>query len=346
MNHNLEPSAYPNRKKPWLFPLALVLLSLCLLGSLFFGAVAIPPSDFFLWCSGNADAQTALIIEELRLPRALLAVLIGSLLASCGTVTQGLFRNPLADPSLIGVSAGATAGASVVIVLFHQLQWSYGGLSLISLGAFIGAVIVVTFVYRLASNPNGTSIATLLLAGIAFTYLAGSFTNILEYIADSDMLKRLSLWRMGGLEAADYSQVSILAVVSVVVLSLLFSQSRALDALLLGESEARHLGLKVNRLKKLVILCVAAGVGTSVAFAGTIAFIGLIVPHVLRMLIGPGHRALIPLAACAGAILLLIADTLARTILAPIELPVGLVTALLGAPIFIALLRRHYQFGM
>ncbi len=324
--------------------LAMVLLVLLL--SLMFGAVAIPLPELLRWLGGSAELQTGLIIESLRLPRALLAALVGAVLGICGAATQGLFRNPLADPSLIGVSAGAAAGASLVIVTLNHLHWSLMGLSLVSLGAFAGAMLVVTLVYRLASGPTGTSVATMLLAGIAFAYLAGSLANILEFVADNQMLRQISLWRMGGLDGAEPRRVLLLFVVLAAVFAVLYHQSGALNALLLGESEARHLGVPVARLKRLVIVSVAAGVGVSVALAGSISFVGLVVPHMVRMVAGPDHRFLIPLSACIGAILLMVADIAARTLLAPTELPVGLLTALLGAPVFISLLRRRRDYGL
>ncbi len=324
--------------------LATVLISL--IASLFFGAVPLTVTDVILSYTSGEDGRVQIIIEDLRLPRSILAACVGALLACCGSVTQGLFRNPLADPSLIGVSAGAAAGASCVIVLLNHYEWSIAGLSLVSLGAFTGSLIAVTFVYRLATGPSGTSVATMLLAGIAVAFIAGSISNLLEFIADNEMLRRISLWRMGGLDGADFSRMWIILGVTSVILFILPRQYIALNALLLGESEARHLGINVNRVKKIMIVCVAIGVGTSVALAGTISFIGLVVPHIVRITLGPNHKYLIPLSACLGAILLVSADAFARTIIAPTELPVGLVTSLIGAPVFVSLLRKRHQYGM
>ena len=323
-----------------------LLLVLSLVISLCFGALTFTPVHLWAWLTGAADAQTQLILSHLRLPRTLLAALVGGLLAVCGTATQGLFRNSLADPSLIGVSAGAAAGASVVIVLLSDVQWSLWGLSLISLGAFAGGLLVVLFVYRLASSASGTSVVTMLLGGMAFTFLAGAFNSLLEFIADNDMLRRISLWRMGGLDGADSLRVGLLAVVASGIVLVLLRQRQALNALLLGESEARHLGVDVQRLQRTVIICVALGMGVAVAAAGTIAFIGLVVPHMVRMLVGPDHRYVLPLSGFAGAILLVLADTFARSVIAPTELPVGLVTAFIGAPVFISLLRQRRYLGM
>ena len=182
------------------------------------------------------------------------------------------------------------------------------------------------------------------LAGIGITALAGSVTSIMELTADNDMLRHISLWRMGGLDGANYKQVIIVTVIAGTVFLLLPLYSDALNALLLGESEARHLGVNLKHLKCALILLVTAAVGTSVAMAGSIAFIGLVTPHIMRLLIGPNHRYLLPASALAGSILLLLADTIARNVIAPAELPTGIVTTIIGAPIFISLLRR-YRYG-
>ena len=329
----------------WLLPACLLLLCAVLVVALALGAVAIAPASLWAWVVGAGDAQTQLIIESLRLPRALVAAGVGALLAVCGCAAQGLFRNPLADPSLIGVTAGASAGASLVIVCLDFNQWGWLGLSLVSVGAFVGAVLVVLCVYRLATRAGFTSVATMLLAGVACSYLAGSLLNALEFIADNQRLRQLSLWRMGGLDGADLYSVLLVLLVLLCIYVALYCEHRALNALLLGESEARYLGLDVARVKRRVIVCIAAGVGVAVAVAGAIAFVGLVVPHMVRLLIGPNHKYLLPLSACMGAVLLVVADTLARTLLAPTELPVGLLTAVLGAPVFLSLLRKRQNYG-
>lgn len=310
------------------------------------GPADLTVTDLGYWLIGDGEDQQRLILSQLRLPRALLAASVGACLAVCGCASQGLFRNPLADPSLIGVSAGASAGASLVIVFFASTHWQLFGLSLLSLGAFAGAISVVFFVYRLSSGSSGISVSTMLLAGIAFSYLAGSLASVLEFIADNDMLKRISLWRMGGLDGADPYRAGIMLAVTVVVMIWLQRLATPLNVLLLGESEARHLGFPVERLRLSIVICVALGVGSAVAMAGTIAFVGLVVPHLVRMCLGPDHHYLLPFSAGAGMILVLLADTLARTIIAPGEIPVGLIIAFIGAPIFISLLRRRHQYGM
>ncbi|MFT5572760.1 MAG: iron complex transport system permease protein [Cryomorphaceae bacterium] len=327
----------------------LLLLPISFLIALSFGAVSVP-FTYVLGSLINSDSvsRVDLIVNQIRLPRALLAVFVGALLGICGATTQGLFRNPLADPSLIGVTAGASAGAALTIFFASSFAGLQGlsGLGLISLGAFIGGALAVIFVYSLATSPSGTSVATMLLAGIAITAIAGGLTSLIEYFANNEMLRRISLWRMGGLDGASYQRVVIATIASAISLTLLPRFSTALNALLLGESEARHLGISVQRIKIQIIILVAFGVATSVALAGTIAFVGLVIPHIIRLLIGPDHRYLLPMSAIGGAVLLLLSDTLARTLFAPIELPVGLVTAFLGAPFFISLLRQRHSFGM
>lgn len=289
------------------------------------------------------SGHEGLVIFEIRLPRILLAMAVGMVLASSGAVMQGLFRNPLADPSLIGVSSGASVGASIVIVTaVSVVQYtSPTGLTLIAFGAFAGGVIATLLVYRLATTSAGTHVATMLLAGIAISALAGALNSLLGYFADNDMLRQISLWQMGSLSTANWSKVVLIAAVALLLGILFPRDSRALNAMLLGESEARYLGVDVERVKTRLILLTALGVGTAVAVAGLVAFVGLVIPHLVRLLIGPDHRSLIPCATLAGALLMLVADNLARTLISPAELPTGVLTALLGAPFFVTLLVRQ-----
>ena len=288
----------------------------------------------------NVSQQVKTILLDIRLPRICLAILIGAILAISGAVMQGLFRNPLAAPSLIGVSSGASVGASVVIVLAGAwLQSNTAlGLSLVAVGAFIGSFLVTVLVYRLSTSALGTSVTTMLLAGIAVSALAGAVSGLLSYYADNEMLRQISIWEMGNLSTANWQRVLVLTVVAILVLSLFPRESKSLNALLLGESEARHLGIDVQQVKRKLILLTTLGIGTAVAIGGMIGFVGLIVPHIVRLLIGPDHRWLLPASALAGGVLLLLADTIARIIIAPTELPTGILTAILGAPFFIMLL--------
>jgi iron complex transport system permease protein len=276
------------------------------------------------------------------LPRLILALLAGAVLAILGAVMQGLFRNPLADPSLIGVSGGASVGASIVIVAAGGAMLSpLAGLSMVALGAFIGGVITTLVVYRVATSSLGTSVTTMLLAGIAIGAIAGAFNSLLSYFSDNQMLRQMSVWQMGNLGGANWQKASLMAAVSLIIFSLLPSHAKSLNAFLLGESEARHLGIDVQRIKRQLIFLTAMGVGVSVALAGLIGFVGLVIPHMVRLLIGPDHRALLPASALAGASLLLIADSIARVVVLPAELPTGILTALLGAPFFVMLLLKQ-----
>ena len=312
------------------------------------GAVDIPIETiidlgFEVFQSSDKDTvsqQVKTILLDIRLPRICLAILIGAILAISGAVMQGLFRNPLAAPSLIGVSSGASVGASVVIVLAGAWLQSNAalGLSLVAVGAFIGSFLVTVLVYRLSTSALGTSVTTMLLAGIAVSALAGAVSGLLGYYADNEMLRQISIWQMGNLSTANWQRVLVLAVVAILVLSLFPRESKSLNALLLGESEARHLGIDVQQVKRKLILLTTLGIGTAVAIGGMIGFVGLIVPHIVRLLIGPDHRWLLPASALAGGVLLLLADTIARIIIAPTELPTGILTAILGAPFFIMLL--------
>ena len=327
----------------------LVLLPLTLLAALALGSVSLGLHESLqaiIQLAQQPENRSAIIVNQIRLPRALLAGLVGALLGISGAAMQGIFRNPLADPSLIGVTAGASLGASLVIAGVGSGIHGLTGLTLVSAGAFIGGMLAVILVYRLASSENGTSVATMLLAGIAITALAGAMSNILELFSSNEVLRRISLWRMGGLDGADYSRVALAAAVFLVVMTALPRYTTALNAFLLGESEARYLGVDVEKTKTGIVLLVAIAVGASVAMAGTIAFVGLVVPHIIRLLIGPDHRYLLPASAIAGALLLISADIIARTLIAPTELPVGIVTACIGVPFFISLLHRRRDFGM
>jgi len=328
----------------------LLLLPAALLAALALGSVSLGAGESARALGQLLQADTpdraAVIIGQIRLPRALLAALVGSMLGISGAAMQGIFRNPLADPSLIGVTAGAALGASLVIAGAGSWISGISGLTLVSLGAFAGGMAAVVVVYRLANSETGTSVATMLLAGIAITALAGALGNLLELFSSNEVLRRISLWRMGGLDGADYPRVLVALVLAAGVALALPRHASALNALLLGESEARYLGINVEATKTWIVVIVAIAVGASVALAGTIAFVGLVIPHIVRLLIGPDHRFLLPASALFGAIFLVCADILARTLIAPVELPVGIVTACIGVPFFISLLHRRRDYGM
>ncbi|MGH1472601.1 MAG: FecCD family ABC transporter permease [Cellvibrionaceae bacterium] len=331
------------------------LFSIFFILSLWFGSVSLEVRDLLTGIfNTNIRTQSESILTLIRLPRVLLAAFVGALLSVSGVAMQGLFRNPLADPSLIGVTAGASAGGSVVIAFSGGLLMGSLGLWLVSLGAFLGGVISVWIVYRLANrsgaqfnslnSAESTSVATMLLAGIAITAMASSLTSLLEYIVDNNLLRQISLWKMGGLDGASWSRVIVIFVVFIVCFFMFPKYATSLNAFLLGESQARYLGVDVERVKRHLICLSAAAVGVSVAMAGSISFVGLVVPHMMRLLVGPEHKKLMILSAFAGAILLVVADLVARLIIMPAELPVGLVTAIIGAPFFIYLLTRQSAF--
>ncbi|HHY0494842.1 FecCD family ABC transporter permease [Vibrio parahaemolyticus] len=282
-----------------------------------------------------------LVINEIRLPRTILCMFIGAILAICGVVMQGLFRNPLAEPGIIGVSAGAALGGAFAIVVFAEFSQNHPqlmNLAALPLFAFLGGALTTVLVYWLGTNKFGTSVTIILLAGVAISALSGAAIGFLNFSADDQMLRDLTLWSMGSLAGANWAGIGLASVTLVVLLFWFHKKAMSLNALLLGESEARHLGVPVQKLKRQLILLSAVGVGVTVSICGAIGFIGLVIPHLGRMLAGPDHRTLLPISALLGALLLTCADMIARVLLAPAELPVGIVTALIGAPFFIYLL--------
>lgn len=288
-------------------------------------------------------SREALVVLNIRLPRTLLALLVGAALAVSGALMQGLFRNPLADPGLVGVSAGAGLAAAVTIVFGEHLFAPFGRLPYAALpaGAFLGGLVSTLALYAIATRHGRTSIATMLLAGVALGALAGAATGLLAFLSDDRQLRDLTFWALGSLGGASWTKV---AAIAPIVLPLLLATpflARGLNALALGEAEAFHLGIAVQRLKAIVVVLVALAVGASVAAAGAIGFVGIVVPHLLRLIVGPDHRVLLPLSALAGAALLTAADLVARLVVAPAELPIGILTALLGAPFFLWLLLRR-----
>ncbi|EKO3969042.1 iron ABC transporter permease [Vibrio fluvialis] len=281
-----------------------------------------------------------LVIHEIRFPRTLLCMLVGAILALCGTVMQGLFRNPLAEPGIIGVSAGASLGAALAIVLLGNLNFDARWMNAITLPlcAFLGGALTTIVVYRLGTNKFGTSVTIMLLAGVAISAVSGAGIGYLNYVADDQMLRDLTLWSMGSFAGANWQSITLCGITLLGLYFYFTRRAMALNALLLGESEARHLGIPIQRLKRALIVLSAVGVGVTVSTAGMIGFVGLVVPHLGRMLVGPDHRNLLPVSALLGALLLTIADMFARVAAAPAELPIGIVTALVGAPFFLYLL--------
>ena len=293
-------------------------------------------------------AQEASVLLAIRLPRVLLSVVVGAGLAVSGAVMQGLFRNPLADPGLVGVSSGSALGAAGAIVL--GATWGVpaaGALGpvLVAASAFAGGLATAFVVYRIATARGRTSVTTMLLAGIAVNALCGAGVGALVLFADDGQLRDLTFWTLGSLGGATWGSLAIAApLVGAAVVAAPWL-ARALDALLLGEAEARHLGVRTERVKGVAVTLAALAVAASTAVAGLIGFVGLVAPHLVRLLLGPGHRALLPASALAGAVLLVFADLVGRTVLAPVEVPIGIVTAVAGAPFFLVLLMRARPDG-
>lgn len=321
----------------WGLALTLALMTLLATG---FGALRLPVT--LLW-NGTDDALRQ-IWFTIRLPRVLLALVIGGSLALAGCVMQGLFRNPLADPGLLGISSGAACAVALWVVLpvtLPALLMLYAPM----LAAFLGA-LAATLVIFLLSQQRDSSLSRLLLVGIAINALCGAAVGVLSWVSNDAQLRQLSLWGMGSLGSAQWS--TLLAVTSLMIPTVLiiWRLAGALNLLQLGDEEAHYLGVDVRVVQRMLLLCSALLVASAVAVSGVIGFIGLVVPHLMRMWLGSDHRAVIPGSVLAGAFLLLIADTLARTAVAPAEMPVGLLTSLLGAPWFLWLIfRRGGQHG-
>jgi iron complex transport system permease protein len=297
------------------------------------------------FASGVAEAgRDQIVVLDVRLPRTVLAMIVGAATAVGGAVMQGLFRNPLADPTVVGVSSGAALAAASWFVYGAALaQWLPAGLAGYGLpiSAFCGGLAVTTILQVLATKGGRTSVVALLLAGIAMAGLTTAGTGFLVFVSSDQQLREFTFWMFGSLGGATWSKIGLAAPFAVALLLLSPLLARGLDALALGEAEAFHLGVPVERLKRIAVVAVAGAIGASVAVAGVIGFFGLIVPHLVRLTIGPGHRALIPISALTGAAVLVIADIVARTIVMPAELPLGIITAGVGAPIMLSLLMKR-----
>lgn len=335
----------PTLRRPLLFALAAVLV-IALAAALSFGAAPLSFETLWLGLTGRGAQLLPLdhtILFSIRLPRAIGALLVGSVLGLCGAGMQGLFRNPLADPGLIGVTGGAALGA-VLHVKFAAtallgVSVFLGQLTL-PLCALAGALAATAFMHRASVIEGRVVVALMLLAGVGINALAGAGTGLVLFFADDDQLRQFTFWTLGSLGQVSWPRLAAAIPFVLPAFILIPRHARALNALLLGEAEAGHLGVDLARLKRTLVFATAAGVGAAVSIAGGIGFIGLVVPHLVRQCFGPDHRWLIPGSALLGAALLLSADLVARTVAAPAELPVGIITAALGAPVFFSLLQR------
>ncbi|WP_208437541.1 FecCD family ABC transporter permease [Bartonella taylorii] len=349
-----EPETKKNKKinranlKKIVLVSLIIFLIFSIFGGLLNGASNVSFFDFFHVMltkdfSVSSKTRDYLILIDIRLPRIILGLLVGSSLAVSGVLMQGLFRNPLADPGIVGVSAGAGLGAVLAIVIGIAFPASLAPFLepyKVIIGAFLGGLLSTITLYVIATHHSFTSVATMLLAGIALGALSSAVVGTLIFIANDQQLRDITFWNLGSLAGATWLKVWL--TLPFICIGLLFSPflSRALNALALGETVAGHIGFHIQRIKNIAIFLVALMCGSAVAVSGGIGFIGIVVPHILRQLIGPDHCYLIPCSALLGAALLVFADTFARLIVAPAELPIGIVTALFGAPFFLWILIR------
>lgn len=325
--------------------LALVLV-LVSVASLTVGATGVSLSEVLGKLAGGEalSRMERVVLLDIRLPRLAMGLCVGAALAISGAVMQGLFRNPLADPGIVGVGAGAGLGAILAIVLGSFLPagvLAMTGGHLVPLAAFLGGWGTTLLLYRVSTRHGRTSVATMLLAGIALAALAGAVSGVMVYLADDQQLRDLTFWGLGSLSGASWTKLSAAAPIILVAIGGAALMGRGLNALALGEATAAHIGIPVQRLKNAAILAVAAATGAAVAVSGGIGFVGIVVPHLLRLASGPDHRALLLNSALLGATLLVGADVIARSLIAPAELPIGIVTAVLGAPVFLWILLRQ-----
>ena len=324
-------------------PLLCGLLACLPLVSLGIGPVSVEPSRVaaILLSPDSLDDATdaeAVIVRTIRPPRVLLAILIGALLSLSGAVMQGLFQNPMADPYVVGVSAGAALGATIALSLSLE-AWLWG-VSPVSLFAFVGALAVTLLVYGISVRGGKVPVSVLLLTGVAIGSLAAALTSFLMMMSNQN-LHRILYWLLGGLASRRWELVEMVwpyALVGILVLQIF---ARDLNLLLQGEENAQHMGVNVERVKLLLLVTAALLTAAAVAVSGIVGFVGLLVPHIMRLLVGPDHRRLFPASALGGAILLVGADILARTVVAPAEIPLGVITSMLGCPFFLYLLHRR-----
>ncbi len=301
------------------------------------GAVQISMTELL---SGALDEFDQSVLLNIRLPRVLLAIIVGAALGVSGAAMQGLFRNPLADPTLIGITGGAAVSVAAVIVFAGQLV-SFFGLYSMSLAAFFGGTVTSFIILRLSKISGVFSVTHMLLAGIAINALTFSGTGLLSFLSTDQQLREISFWSMGSLGGALWEPLFVTATLIIPCVFLLARKAADLNVLLLGEENAAYIGIDVHSLKRTVVITAALCVGAAVAVSGIIGFVGLVVPHLIRLMFGADHRLLIPASAIFGGTLLLLADTLARTIVAPTEIPVGIITSIVGGPFFLWLLIRQ-----
>ena len=334
-------SKFMSHQTTWMYVIALIVLITMALMAVMLGPVEI---NYLSRTSAQDDFVENYILWQVRLPRILFAMTIGASLGLAGALTQGLFRNPLADPGLLGVSSGAAAAAAGAIVFSGHLAWVLPEnlrIWMLPSAAFCGALGICFLLDRLAKWLTPGSVIGLLLTGIAINALVAAFIGLSTYLANDEQLRNLSFWTMGSLAGANW--LVLVLMIFVLLIAFFFSQTLTvqINALSLGEAVAGQLGINLKQLRQRIILMVAFLSACAVAWCGMIGFISLIAPHIARAIVGPDHRQVLPLSMLFGGLLLLLADTLARTVAIPAEIPVGIFTALLGAPFFLSLLARQ-----
>ncbi len=328
-----------------------VLLVVAIFFALSVGAVPISISQigtYFFHAIGSATGERPSLEEavflQIRLPRVLLSALVGASLSVSGALMQALFRNPIVEPGLVGTSAGAAFGAAIVFVLGKNITFlsnTFLEPFLLPIFAFLGGLLATIIVYRVSTFTGKVTVATMLLAGIAINGMFGSSTGFLSYIAHDPQARSITFWMLGGFGGVDWNAVELVAVTTILGTLIAIRNSKGLNALLLGEAEAGHLGMNPKRLQRNILLLNTVMVATATSMVGVIAFVGLIVPHILRIVRGSDTRYLLTGSALLGAALLVMADAVSRIVIAPGELPVGVITSFVGAPVFLWILVRH-----
>jgi len=336
------------KKSKLIFPTLIILTIVVMICAIVFGAVPISLSQMVSavqhWLQGKEPASIyESVFLQLRLPRVLLTAITGAILAVSGVLMQGLFRNPIVEPGLIGTSSGAAFGASLVFVLsaaINKTVKEIAGPFLVPVFAFGGGLLATFIVYSLARDAKRMSVLSLLLIGIAVNAACLSATGFMSYIARDPQARSITFWNLGTFSGASWQQVWIVGAVAAVIFTIAIRYSKQLNLLLLGEEEAGYLGVDADKLKRKIMILNTAMVSVATAFVGVISFIGLIVPHLLRLLTGSDNKKLLPASMLTGALLLTIADMGARLLLSPAEIPIGIITSFVGAPVFIILLKR------
>lgn len=350
-DNNPAPTVAPDRSRRGRFTAGILITALAValvaaaLASAGIGQMQLSPAEVFAsvahrlgldWGTLPAHPHAESALWAIRFPRVVMAITIGAALSCSGVLMQGVFGNPLAEPGVVGVSSGAAAFACIVIVF----GLDFFGTWTVAFGAFAGGLAATALVYATARSGGRTEVVTLVLTGVAINAVGGAVIALMTFLGDSSSREEIIFWQLGSLNGTRWENVWVAGPITLVGIGIAFFFTRKLDLLALGERPARHLGVDVERMRRQVIVLVAILTSAAVAFAGIIGFVGLVVPHILRMAMGPGHRVLLPASALGGALLLLLADTAARTVVPNADLPIGMLTALVGGPFFFWLIRR------